>query len=124
MVFLLILHCLPFPFSIQLKGEEIMKNVLIKFCLLLHTITATTIIILWLQYITVLYSLNILTISLRNNGGFIHSSLDGRPVLVVRQAGRQKSCCLQKFSKFCNLPSNAYNVSIHFWDRTRCTNRL
>ena len=34
---------------------------------------------------------------LRKNGGYIHSSLGGRSVFVVTQAGRQKSRCLRNF---------------------------
>ena len=50
-----------------------------------------------------------ITFSLRKNGGYIHSSLGGRSVLVVRQAGWQTKISLfMELAKFCKLPSNAY----------------
>ena len=45
--------------------------------------------------------------SLRKNGGYIHSNLGGRSVLVVRKAGRLAEKNLMEFSIFCNLAYNA-----------------
>ena len=45
--------------------------------------------------------------SLRKNGGYIHSSLGDRSVLVVRQAGKLAGSLFVEFSKSCNLTSNA-----------------
>ena len=45
--------------------------------------------------------------SLRKNGGYVHSSLGGRFILVVRQAGRLAGSLFAEFSKSCNLASNA-----------------
>ena len=58
-----------------------------------------------------------ITFSLRKNGGYIHSSLSGRSVLVVRQAGRRKSCCLQNPVTW--LLICIFNV----FGIERCTNR-
>ena len=41
-----------------------------------------------------------ITFFLRKNGGYICSSLGGRFVLVVRQAGKRKSYCLRNFQNF------------------------
>ena len=58
-----------------------------------------------------------ITFSLKRNGGYIHSSLGGRSVLVVRLAGWwTKILLFMKFLKFCNLAFNAYFQCLNtFW---------
>ena len=47
--------------------------------------------------------------SLRKNGGYIHSDLGSRSVLVVRQTDTKISL-FTEFSKSCNLASNAFSM--------------